>query len=75
MARPGPAPGSASGTARSRRGSAAGWRVPREPAGHDRRLDADRIDELPARAHWRIDTLEELRMRTATEIFNQRRSS
>lgn len=54
-------------------GRAAAWRTLRGLADHDRRLDAGRLDELLARAHRQIGTLEELGARTATEIFDQRR--
>jgi len=56
-------------------GKAAAWRTLRELADHDRRLDAERLDELLARARQQSDTLEELRVRMANAIFNSRRSS
>lgn len=56
-------------------GKAAAWRTLRELADHDRRLDAGRLDELLARARQQADTVEELRVRTANAIFNQRISS
>lgn len=56
-------------------GKAAMWRTVRELANHDRRLDAGRLDDLLARARQQAGTLEELRVRTADAIFNQRRSS
>lgn len=54
-------------------GNEAMWRTLRELADHDRRLDAGRFDALLARAHRQLHTLEELGVRTATEIFTQQR--
>ncbi|MGH3912444.1 MAG: hypothetical protein ACRDTC_03380 [Pseudonocardiaceae bacterium] len=54
-------------------GKAVAWRTLRELADHDRRLDAGRLDDLLVRAHRQINTLEELRVLTATKIFTQRR--
>lgn len=56
-------------------GKAAAWRTLRQLADHDRRLDAGRLDELLARARRQLDTLEELRVRTAAGIFNRRGST
>jgi len=53
-------------------GKAAGWRTLRALADHDGRLDAERLDGLLARAGQQADTLEELRVRTAAEVFHLR---
>jgi hypothetical protein len=50
-------------------GKAALWTVLRALADHDRRLDAPRLDRLLERARSQADTLEELRVRTAVEVF------
>lgn len=50
-------------------GKASGWRTLRIVAEHDGRLDAQRLDGLLDRARQQADTLEELRVRTAQELF------
>lgn len=50
-------------------GKAAGWRTLRELAEHDGRLDAGRLDGLLARARQQANTLEELRVGKAAEVF------
>jgi hypothetical protein len=50
-------------------GKAAGWRSLRALADRERRLDPTRLDELIDRARQQSETLEELRVRTAAEIF------
>lgn len=56
-------------------GKAVAWRTLRNLADDDPRLDPGRLDELLARARRQVDTLEELRVRAAKAIFNQRRNS
>lgn len=51
-------------------GKASGWRTLRTVADHDGRLDADRLDALLARARRQADTLEELRVHAAAEVFS-----
>jgi hypothetical protein len=48
---------------------AAGWRTLRSLTDHDPRLDRQRLDELLDRARQQSQMLEELRIRTAAEIF------
>jgi len=50
-------------------GKAAGWRTLRSLADQDPRLDHQHLDELLDRARHQSQLLEELRSRTATEIF------
>jgi hypothetical protein len=50
-------------------GKAAGWRTLRTLADHEPRLDQTRLDVLIDRARRQSQTLEELRVRTAAEIF------
>lgn len=50
-------------------GKASGWRTLRIVAERDGRLDALRLDGLLDRARRQADTLEELRVRTAQELF------
>jgi hypothetical protein len=50
-------------------GKASGWRTLRMVAERDGRLDAQRLDGLLDRARRQADTLEELRVRTAQELF------
>ena len=52
-------------------GKAAGWRTLRELAAQDRRLDAGRLDELLTRARQQSNTLEELRVGKAAEVFSR----
>ena len=51
-------------------GKAAGWRTLRAGADADRRLDADRLDALIDRARAQIETLEQLRIAAAAEVFS-----
>ncbi len=48
---------------------AAGWRTLCALANHDDRLDVGRLDGLLARARQQADAAEELRVRTAAEVF------
>ncbi len=50
-------------------GKVSGWRTLRAVAEHDSRLDAKRLDDLLSRARRQAETLEELRTRTAAEVF------
>jgi hypothetical protein len=50
-------------------GKAAGWRTLRSLADGDPRLDRQRLDQLLHRARQQSQMLEELRIRTAAEIF------
>jgi hypothetical protein len=50
-------------------GKAAGWRSLRSLAERDSRLDADRLDELLARAERQSDTLETLRVAVAERVL------
>lgn len=50
-------------------GKIAAWRTLRARAGVDRRLDADRLDELIARGRGQVTRLERLRARAAEELF------
>jgi hypothetical protein len=50
-------------------GKASGWRTLRELADTDPRLDPDRIDTLLERARAQSETLQELRVRRAAEVF------
>ncbi|SDO93335.1 hypothetical protein [Actinacidiphila guanduensis] len=50
-------------------GKASGWRTLRELADTDPRLDPDRIDTLLERARTQSETLQELRVRRAAEVF------
>ncbi len=50
-------------------GKASLWCTLRALIDRDDRLDAARLDELTARARRQADTLEELRVRTAVEVF------
>jgi len=50
-------------------GKASGWRTLRTVAERDDRLDPQRLDGLLDRARRQADTLEELRARTADELF------
>ncbi|MFI9615086.1 hypothetical protein ACIHCM_26015 [Streptomyces sp. NPDC052023] len=52
-------------------GKAAAWQTLRQVAETDGRLDAGQLDDLLARAERQQATLEELRRRQATEIFQQ----
>ncbi|MGH3785902.1 MAG: hypothetical protein ACRDRG_04980 [Pseudonocardiaceae bacterium] len=49
--------------------TAAGWRTLRDLATQDRRLDAERLDGLLARTNQQANTLEELRVGMAGEVF------
>ena len=51
-------------------GKAAGWRTLRAGAAADPRLDADRLDALIDKARGQIDTLEQLRIEAAAEVFS-----
>lgn len=51
-------------------GKAAGWRTLRRLAGSDDRLDAGRLDGLLERARGQADTVEELRVAAAAEVFS-----
>lgn len=50
-------------------GKEAGWRTLRIVADRDGRLDAQRLDGLLARARQQADTLEELRVTAAADVF------
>jgi hypothetical protein len=50
-------------------GKAAGWRSLRSLAERDSRLDADRLDDLLARAERQSDTLETLRVAVAERVL------
>jgi Mrp family chromosome partitioning ATPase len=50
-------------------GKAAGWRTLRVLAERDCRLDAERLDELLARADHQSDAIESLRVATAEQIL------
>lgn len=50
-------------------GKAAGWRTLKFVADHDPRLDDELLEELLARAQRQADTLEELRIRAAKDLF------
>jgi hypothetical protein len=50
-------------------GKASLWRTLRSVADHDSRLDAAALDALLARARGQVETLEEMRVRTADQIF------
>lgn len=50
-------------------GKAAGWRTLRSAADREPRLDAARLDDLLVRARRQADTLEELRVQTAGQLF------
>ena len=50
-------------------GKAAGWRILRSLADGDTRLDRQRLDQLLDRARQQSQMLEELRIRTAADIF------
>ncbi len=51
-------------------GKAAAWRTLRELGERDGRFDVQRLDLLLDRAHEQIETLEDLRVQTATEVFS-----
>jgi hypothetical protein len=51
------------------KGKAAGWRSLRSLAERDGRLDADRLDDLLARAERQSDTLETLRVGIAERVL------
>jgi hypothetical protein len=51
-------------------GKAAGWRMLRAQADTDARIDAERLDELIARAKTQASQLEELRVRAASRVFS-----
>jgi hypothetical protein len=51
-------------------GKAAGWRTLRILADIDRRLDAERLDELISRARSQADQLEELRIHAASRVIS-----
>ena len=53
-------------------GKAAGWLTLRALAERDDRLDGERLDELISRANRQSQILEELRGRTAGEVFGAR---
>ncbi|MGC5039758.1 hypothetical protein ACPXCS_27580 [Streptomyces sp. DT190] len=55
-------------------GKAAAWETLRALAAADRRLDAERLDELLARARRQCATLEELRRRQVGPAFHRDRS-
>jgi hypothetical protein len=50
-------------------GKAAGWRTLRTLAEQDSRLDADRLDELLARADDQLNRLETLRVSTVERVL------
>ena len=50
-------------------GKAAGWRTLRVLADRDKRLDAQRLDELISRARSQAELLEQLRIQTAAQII------
>jgi hypothetical protein len=50
-------------------GKTAGWRTLRELADQDSRLDAERLDELIARANHQASVLESLRTSTAERVL------
>lgn len=50
-------------------GKAAAWKTLRTLAERDDRLDAERLDELVARAGRQAEALERLRGRAAVEVF------
>lgn len=50
-------------------GKVSGWRTLRAVAEHDSRLDVKRLEVLLSRASEQADNLEELRTRTAEELF------
>lgn len=54
---------------------ASGWRALREVAKYDPRLDAARLDGLLARARRQAESLEELHVRTTSEVFGARVAS
>ena len=56
-------------------GKAAGWRTLRARASIDTRLDAQRLDDLIARAETQIADLERLRVLAATEAFGGKTES
>jgi hypothetical protein len=51
-------------------GKAAGWRTLRAQADTDARIDAERLDELIARAKTQAIQLEELRVRAASRVVS-----
>ena len=51
-------------------GKAAGWRTLRAQADTDTRIDAERLDELIARAKTQAIQLEELRVRAASRVVS-----
>ena len=51
-------------------GKEVGWRSLRVRAEQDRRLDADRLDGLIARARRQAETVEKLRVRAVAEAFS-----
>jgi hypothetical protein len=51
-------------------GKAAGWRTLRAQADTDARIDAERLDELIARAKGQAIQLEELRVRAASRVVS-----
>ena len=51
-------------------GKAAGWRTLRAQADTDARIDAERLDELIARAKTQASQLEELRVRAAGRVVS-----
>jgi hypothetical protein len=53
-------------------GKAAAWSTLRQLADGDERLDADRLDDLIARAHRQSETLEDLRAQTAKAALGGR---
>jgi hypothetical protein len=50
-------------------GKAAAWRTLRTLADHDHRLDTSQLDALQTRAHHQLETLEDLRIQAADNIF------
>jgi hypothetical protein len=52
-------------------GKAAGWRTLRAQADTDARIDAERLDELIARAKTQASQLEELRVRAASRVLSR----
>ncbi|HEV2088248.1 MAG TPA: hypothetical protein VGR21_08050 [Cryptosporangiaceae bacterium] len=50
-------------------GKGAGWKTLRTVAERDDRLDAERLDGLIARAERQVEELEDLRVRTAADLF------
>ena len=52
-------------------GKAAGWRTLRALADSDHRVDARQLDELLGRARSQVETLENLRVKAASEVISR----